>query len=750
MLAHAEILALILLGWACLAIMHVGCGVWLRRAAGLACDDADALFDAFFAGWALTIAFLQIWNLFFRVGGGLFWVLLAAGALGAFLQRAPIGRVLRRSWPASSRDERALVWLGFSLLVVVLACWAAKTSADYDYGLYHTTTVRWAIEYPVVPGIGNLYARVSHNCASFRYVALIEDSFLAGRAPHFASSILLLAVTWRIFVAIGRLRARTQHWPLELYWIAVFPIACVLERDAGSIAPDVSVAIAMIVIMAVAVRLTLMQPPGARERDALIVYTALLAGVGLSIKLSFGPFGIVALGLLGVRWFRERSPGRWRVIAIAVGVSVLAIVPWSIHSAIMTGYPLYPSPLFPLPVDWRVPRASVINVRNWIHCWGRHPGQSWVIGFLDWSWAPALVRRIGKQLLGEPLAYASAAVSIAVVAAISTCARQPLARVAHVLRGAAGACLLLLPVLAYDVFWLIAAPTLRFNRIGFVLPAALALVLATFGLRAAGVLGSVARGASIGFVAWRSIKELTLVAAILGDFPLNQPWSWYREAAIQGDVAHETYFTQHGVAINYRSHDEHFTGVPLPVSPHYEFCRYLAYREPGNLAAGFKVTPFYEGMITGFHGSAWPRPGFDPAPPAFWGFSSASGLGADEKITASDGGVQIVRRASGPETRLRFDAHGGRHVLFMRGSNAQPLTLSGVRLNGRTIDVHRYLEGDTNMLAFPLDTQRGENEVVLAYPMPQTAHVAYQFLQIWPPRAGGDEWWWGLYAEAGE
>ncbi len=56
-----------------------------------------------------------------------------------------------------------------------------------------------------------------------------------------------------------------------------------------------------------------------------------------------------------------------------VAIPVAIAVPWVAHGLILSGYPFYPSSLFGIPVEWRVPAYSVKLVAAGVRSWARMP-----------------------------------------------------------------------------------------------------------------------------------------------------------------------------------------------------------------------------------------------------------------------------------------------------------------------------------------------------------------------------------------
>jgi hypothetical protein len=144
---------------------------------------------AFWVGWAVAIAVLQLWHFVFPVGLGAFLLLVALSAAGWFLRRGAVIETVR-GW----NRLHAVLLAGLALIpLAMVSNHVLFTTPNSDYALYHLQTVKWFSQYAVVPGLGNLYFPLSFNCSSFLYTAAIDSGWLEGRAFYVSNSLLAYA-----------------------------------------------------------------------------------------------------------------------------------------------------------------------------------------------------------------------------------------------------------------------------------------------------------------------------------------------------------------------------------------------------------------------------------------------------------------------------------------------------------------------------------------------------------------------------
>ena len=134
--------------WTGLGLIFVGIGSLFRRALRAPANGAEGLLLSVWLGWICTLFFLQIWHLFLPVGPLTIVVVAAFGVIGL-----AVGGT--RPWLNVSRGATRnplLMVLGL-LLCLWVANRAQSATVFGDTGGYYIPTVRWLVEYPIVPGL---------------------------------------------------------------------------------------------------------------------------------------------------------------------------------------------------------------------------------------------------------------------------------------------------------------------------------------------------------------------------------------------------------------------------------------------------------------------------------------------------------------------------------------------------------------------------------------------------------------------
>ena len=568
-------MAAILLTWAAQALLLVGLGglalAWARP------EYARRPFTLLWMGYFAAIAFLQAWHLFERVG---------ASATLALTGLAVAGLALRGHAALAELRRLATMHRGVLAASLLLAIWLANRALGPpvgDAGLYHLSFIRWAVTYPLVPGIANLHHRLGFNNPSLLWSAAMDVGPWSGRSSHVANGVLLAAFGARALLGLGRIvRSPREALPVDVFCAVLLPVVLgqgvsLLELSLPSPEPD---AVAGLAALAAAVHGVEELTDGSDARSQIGSFATLaLAMLAACLKLSMAAFGLGVLATMLVRAGRRRLLGsRWLVATAAGGV--LLVLPWLARSVVASGYPLFPLTAMSFPVDWRLPVEEVRRGAAFIHQHFmppvaqrmRTPGESWVRPWFVWN-----VTRLPELVM--------------LPAGLSVVALSLMRR--HRGERSRGALLFVSPAAAAVVFWLATAPHPRF---GFPLlwTAAAALLTATTfdDLRS-----PCSRRRAV-------VLTLLLTAPLLPVVHRIAAWTWagdraraVRSLLLPAGPDHgfhptpisrlTTRITRSGLAVYEPVDSDAVWDAPLPATP--EFREDLMLRDGQSLERGFRI-----------------------------------------------------------------------------------------------------------------------------------------------------------------
>lgn len=566
-----EIVAIWLLAIAAL----VGLGLPLRRRLGVAGHrlSADGLFDAFWLGFAVALALLQVAHLALPVDGRATLLLLILGAAGWWSARREVGVTLR------GFERREI--LVAALLLLAVAAVSLRPLSYYDTGLYHLTTLEWIKQFPAVPGLANLHGRLAYNSAFLLFAALFELGPWVDRSHHLANGLLLC-------VLLGQaLRLASRPGSRRLGLVAALLLGPITARLLGGSVSSLSTDLAA---FALALILTwhLLRilddgrlEDGTPRGDGDLLALALLAAALGAIKLSLAIFGLLTLLVALVAWIRREHPAPGRLGRVLGGLSVaggLVALPWTATSVVLSGYAVFPGGLLPFDVDWRVPRPLVVDEANWIYSRARQMTAHWgeILGTWDW---------LGRWLHELPPAVVGPLVVLGPALVLSLFLR----------RGRPRGLVAAIPAFVALVWWFLSVPNPRFAA-------------APFAVLAAVVLASALGGAS------PRTRHLAIVLAfaVLAGPALLHPFTEDANDEPRCEFrvpASSPRTTLSGDLVHVPDQALQTWKLPLPSTPYFK--PGLQWRDPAALGAGFRLAAR---PILAHHEQGEPPVGFDLPP----------------------------------------------------------------------------------------------------------------------------------------
>jgi hypothetical protein len=454
-------MSIVLGAWVVFFCALSGWGHLGRKALGVDGQILESWITSFWLGFAIILVALQLWHLILPVDWKVDFALITVGLAG-FVRR--LGSLDKRS----ILNRQNVVSL---IALAPLVLWVANLSLDaprnYDSGLYYFNAVRWANEYPIVVGLGNLHGRLAFNQSYFLYVAMLNISPFFNEGHHLASGLLAVVLLAQIVSSMIHLfYDPIQSNPSHLFQALFLRVAVsqALAYHVSSPSPDSAIFILGFVLIVQFIDYLLLRPHSHDSRDKDTVFLILiLALVGVSIKLSFIMFSLSIVTLTLIIWFaRHRKRPKIAVQKSALwllfGTCIIGL-PWMLRGILTSGYIAYPSTLGALPVDWRVPLTQVHDLANWIRSWARQPKVHWSIVLSSWDWfVPWLKQMVSERSVVFPLCLAVVGVVLSLMFLLTIGGKQ---------RDQPVIWLPFLPPLFSLVFWFISAPAPRFAGSAF-------------------------------------------------------------------------------------------------------------------------------------------------------------------------------------------------------------------------------------------------------------------------------------------
>lgn len=578
----------ILLTWLILALAFIGLGRAVWRLIGA--RELAGGFDwvvAFWLGYVATLCFLQVWNFWLPINGYALLVVCVAGGVLLLVEL--------RQFVCFVAAQRPAMLIALGLVSIWVADRALGPGNADDSGNYHYTVIRWANEYPAVPGLANLSAVYTYNNSSLLYAAMMNTGPWRGRGEHVTNGLLIIALFAQVLAALFRLLREGVGKTTDFFDLVLLTPAVMLTLAKDLPSPKTDLPAGVLTLVMARVALGLFYESGERRRRSIVVL-GLFAGALVSLKLSAGLIALLLLGIAILVCGLNRA-----VIGAAVGALVL-VGPWVGRNVILNGYPLYPSKLFPLPVEWRVDGHVVDLVRENVGKQSKSGMLFWLRDTMERNHLARYARLVnppfGKDENPPGFSWVrpwffslpvSSLIEIVLPAGIVLIALVVLLRRKS---GARELVLCVAPLVAL-AFWFVTAPDPRFGWPAAWMLAALLVAIAFggFGRRAVVALVAVSILLSVPTLGFR----LAVLAVQKQVKPLHQvPVQW--PGPDHGFWSHPTIAfkpvtNRWGVTVNMPvdEQDAMTWGGPLPCAgwnwpPNNPDLRM---REPGNLAAGF-------------------------------------------------------------------------------------------------------------------------------------------------------------------
>jgi hypothetical protein len=121
-----------------------------------------------------------------------------------------------------------------------------------------------------------------------------------------------------------------------------------------------------------------------------------LAATVVTTRLQFLPAFVTATAM--VMWvMRRRTEKLGRLVGCLLAIPMVTVALFAMRTFVLSGYPMFPSTVGGLGVDWKVPRGEADELASWIKSWARAPGQepSDVLG--NWAWFRPWLDRLQRH-----------------------------------------------------------------------------------------------------------------------------------------------------------------------------------------------------------------------------------------------------------------------------------------------------------------------------------------------------------------
>ena len=351
---------LIILSWFFMTTAFTSWGGFLTRIIGINISGKKGFFANIWLGWCFCLFFFAVYHLFLPINAFASALFYFPAIIYFFIKYG------KKLWPA----VKSIDWLKISAIVLVAIAAAAvaiQIPLNYDGGLYHMNSIRWANEHHIIKGIGNLHTRLGFNQLYFLYAASLNfHPYLNDYAFHTANSFLY------IIFAAGMIMSGTFidlllfclffFLPMPYYWIAE---------------PTPDIASLFLQIIAFRYFIDVVHYKNCEhERSSYIGFVAIIAALLVAVKLSNIVFAS-GMGLIAFLYCYknplealEKKTVRRSLVFLVIFAAI-----WVVRGYIQSGYPVFPSSAGRIAFDWTVPERMAKYTETCVYVGSRTGGQ---------------------------------------------------------------------------------------------------------------------------------------------------------------------------------------------------------------------------------------------------------------------------------------------------------------------------------------------------------------------------------------
>jgi hypothetical protein len=442
----------ILLTWLVCSGVLLGIGALILRQF----SQEYLLLDAFWMGMGAAVSFLELYNFFRPVDSVAVAFLLGLSVVGILSNRISLLHELQEL-------KRIGLWpiICYIAVVVSIALRAAGPCKHYDTGLYGAGAVRWAITYPVVPGLANLHGRLGFNSAVFLCVGALDRGIWHNLAPHLFAGLLISALCASIVPAFFRLfwgkSVSAADWFLSIllvpagFWTATADVVG-MPTDL----PATAVCFVAAAILFHEFDAEKIARGRGRIGNVRILVAMTLFALAITFKLSTVVFASLGWAVAFLKlWSSTAISSKRRLLIVeSILLSVAILLLWIVRSLVLSGYPFYPNTSFAIPVGWRVPANTGEMYAAGVRSWARIP-HAQLADTLGFRWIGPWFRNVSGDREGFriPSLLAIGGGLVLIFRWIRERSSQPTHAVG-----------LLVPSIGGLLFWFFEAPALRFGE----------------------------------------------------------------------------------------------------------------------------------------------------------------------------------------------------------------------------------------------------------------------------------------------
>ena len=284
----------------------------------------------------------------------LFLILCTALILNIWL-KIPLNifRVVSTFW-----HEHKYLSICFLVIILIILFYSFYPNYLYDTGLYHTQTMKWYQQYPIVPGLGNLHGRLAFNSTTLLIYELFN--YQLGIFNTFTS---ISSLCFLVFAAWGLNKVSTSTTTSGFYLALIIVLFLTSFSDwMPSYNTDLLSALLIITLM-----MSFIFSENRWNKPIVFICLPLLC---ITFKLSTVPMCLFSL----IYFIAYIKKGNKKLLVSCILFGSCLIIPWIGRFVIETGYLIYPFHSIDIfSFDWKIPIGAVELEKASVVSYARKP-----------------------------------------------------------------------------------------------------------------------------------------------------------------------------------------------------------------------------------------------------------------------------------------------------------------------------------------------------------------------------------------
>ena len=343
---------LVLLSWAFFSLIVISYGRWLAVWI-LPPDNARADFRwrvSIWFGLAVIATLVVLANQLYPLGETpiAVWTIGLAVLLGSFgvLMHAPG----KPTWSRPSLSVTACM-AALAVAVVYLAAKALGPATNYDTGLYHLGSVKYAQEFAAIPGIANVYFPFGYANTQFPLAALLGNGPWEGTGYRLLNGLVVLLVSLDLFSRLLNGRWTWGTFTL-LFGLSATCIPMVAMADAIVTSPTADTSVMLLSIVSASYLADAIQPGRSNLSSAPVSVLLAVITVAFRPTMIIFALGTLTVALILYRSRRSSSQPQLRSWLVAGTLTVFLGLTMFVRDRTLSGWIMYPLSVFPFDVPW--------------------------------------------------------------------------------------------------------------------------------------------------------------------------------------------------------------------------------------------------------------------------------------------------------------------------------------------------------------------------------------------------------------